>query len=318
MPVRANRRETIGLLAAAAAFAPSIGRAQDLPTPPPDPAEEPHPEDVTVPTVKTAALQVTAPIHIDGEGPFQFIVDTGANTSCIAATLAQTLNLPPGPLVKVNTVAGARNRQSVLVDRLQVGARVHRRVRAPVLPVTGLPADGVLGVDWLKGQRLVLGFSDDRLEITRSRADKPSDTSVVVPARRRSGQLTIVDADLSGERISAIIDSGSEVSLGNFPLRELARRKDKTFRPGAPVGLISVAGERFVGEAGFLPWVRLGGLQMGAVPVVYADSHVFRIWDLGRAPALIIGMDLLRQFDSVALDFGRSAVRFDALDMKLG
>ncbi|MFA5601716.1 MAG: retropepsin-like aspartic protease, partial [Phenylobacterium sp.] len=165
---------------------------------------------------------------------------------------------------------------------------------------------------------LVLGFSDDRLEITRSRADKPSDTSVVVPARRRSGQLTIVDADLSGERISAIIDSGSEVSLGNFPLRELARRKDKTFRPGAPVGLISVAGERFVGEAGFLPWVRLGGLQMGAVPVVYADSHVFRIWDLGRAPALIIGMDLLRQFDSVALDFGRSAVRFDALDMKLG
>lgn len=313
MPGWANRREAMGMMAAAAAFAPSLARAQAGPLA--APAEEVH-EDTSVPTLDTPALQVTAPILVDGQGPFQFLVDTGANTSCIAVALAEQLGLPPGPAVKVNTVAGARRRQSVLVDRLQVGARTHRKVRAPVLPVTGLKADGVLGVDWLKGQRLVLGFAEDKLEITRSKADKPSEKSVIVPARRRSGQLTIVDADLSGERISAIIDSGSEVSLGNYALRELARRKDKTFKPGAPVGLISVAGERFQGEAGFLPWVRLGGLQMGAVPVVYADSHVFRIWELERSPALILGMDLLRQFDSVALDFGRSNVRFDAIQMK--
>ena len=312
MPMRATRRETIGLLAAAAAFAPSFARAQaEAAT-----VDEERHEDTSVPTIDTAALQMTAPIFIDGQGPYQFIVDTGANVSCIAATLAGQLQLPAGPLIKVNTVAGARRRQSVLVDRLQVGARTHRKVRAPVLPVAGLKADGVLGVDWLKGQRLVLGFADDRLEITRSKADKPSDSSVVVPARRKSGQLTIVDADLAGERISAIVDSGSEVSLGNFALRELARRKDRTFKPGAPVGLISVAGERFEGEAGFLPWVRLGGLQMGAVPVVYADSHVFRLWGLERSPALILGMDLLRQFDAVALDFGRSAVRFDAIALQ--
>ncbi|MFC3076877.1 retroviral-like aspartic protease family protein [Phenylobacterium terrae] len=313
MPGRANRREAIGLLAAAAAFAPSLVRAQAAPSAPS--ADEVH-EDTSVPTLDTPALQVTAPIFVDGQGPFQFLVDTGANISCIATALAEQLGLPPGPLVKVNTVAGSRRRQSVLVDRLQVGARTHRRVRAPVLPVTGLKADGVLGVDWLKGQRLVLGFAEDKLEITRSKADKPSEKSVIVPARRKSGQLTIVDADLSGERISAIVDSGSEVSLGNFALRELARRKDKTFKPGAPVGLISVAGERFEGEAGFLPWVRLGGLQMGAVPVVYADSHVFRLWELERSPALILGMDILRQFDAVALDFGRSNVRFDAIEMK--
>lgn len=314
MPGRANRREAIGLLAAAAAFAPSMVRAQSPETA--APAEEPHHEDTSVPTVDTAALQVTAPIFVDGQGPFQFLVDTGANISCIATTLAEQLGLPAGPLVKVNTVAGARRRQSVLVDRLQVGGRTHRRVRAPVLPVSGLKVDGVLGIDWLKGQRLVLGFAEDRLEITRSKADKPSEKSVIVPARRRSGQLTIVDADLSGERISAIIDSGSEVSLGNYALRELARRKDPTFKPGPPVGLISVAGERFAGEGGSLPWVRRGGLQMGAVPVVYADSHVFRLWALERSPALILGMDLLRQFDAVALDFGRSSVRFDAIQMK--
>lgn len=39
--------------------------------------------------------------------------------------------------------------------------------------------------------------------------------------------------------------------------------------------------------------------------------HVFDLWDLKDSPALVIGMDLLSQFERVALDFGRSQVRFD-------
>jgi hypothetical protein len=47
------------------------------------------------------------------------------------------------------------------------------------------------------------------------------------------------------------------------------------------------------------------------VPVVYSEAHVFDLWDLKKTPALVLGMDLLTQFESVALDFGRSQVRFD-------
>ena len=39
--------------------------------------------------------------------------------------------------------------------------------------------------------------------------------------------------------------------------------------------------------------------------------HVFDLWGLRDKPALVLGMDLLAQFDTVALDFGRSQVRFD-------
>ena len=55
----------------------------------------------------------------------------------------------------------------------------------------------------------------------------------------------------------------------------------------------------------------LGGLHLGNVQVTYADMHVFDIWGLKDTPALVIGMDLLTQFEQVALDFGRSKVRFD-------
>jgi hypothetical protein len=73
----------------------------------------------------------------------------------------------------------------------------------------------------------------------------------------------------------------------------------------------SIAGESFTGEAVFLPFLRLGGLHLGNVPVTYADTHVFDIWNLKNTPALVIGMDLLSQFERVALDFGRSQVRFE-------
>ncbi|MET0293393.1 MAG: retroviral-like aspartic protease family protein [Phenylobacterium sp.] len=304
-----TRRELTALLAAGIALGPAAASAQPEETP--EAADSPPTE---VALARASSLQVTAPVLINGQGPYQFIIDTGASASCLSARVAGALQLPAGPAVRLNTLVGVRSRSSVILDRLQIGDRVRRRVRAPVLSFTGFEADGVLGIDWLKGQRLVLGFSDSKMEITRSKADRSQEGQVVVPARRRMGQLTIVDADLSGERISAILDSGSEVSLANSSLRSLVRQRDPSSAKGDPVAMISIAGENFSGDGGFLPFLRLGGLQLGNVPVVYSDSHVFKLWDLEDSPAILIGMDLLRQFETVHLDFGRSAVRFDFTD----
>ena len=196
-----------------------------------------------------------------------------------------------------------------------MGPRNRRKVRAPSLPIAGADIDGVLGVDWLKGQRLVLDFKARTMEITRSRADSGEPGRVVVvAARRRYGQLTIIDADLSGRRISAIIDSGAQSTLCNGPLREIVRKAEARKGPSQTPRMIrmeTLAGETFMAETVFLPFLRLGGLHLGNVQVNYADAHVFDIWGLKDTPALVIGMDLLSQFEQVALDFGRSAVRFE-------
>lgn len=73
----------------------------------------------------------------------------------------------------------------------------------------------------------------------------------------------------------------------------------------------SIAGESFSGDILYLPFLRLGGLHVGQVPVVHADIHVFDVWNLKNRPELVLGMDMRTQFELVALDFGRSAVRFD-------
>ncbi|MES2895861.1 MAG: retroviral-like aspartic protease family protein [Pseudomonadota bacterium] len=278
-------------------------------------ADEDHPP-TTVDTASSNVFDhVTAPVMINGRGPFRFMVDTGANTSCVSQGLAETLALPRGRALRVHTVVGPRSRASVTIDRLDIGSRSRRNIEAPVLPMGAFGIDGVLGIDWLKGQRLVLGFAGKTLEITKSRREASAEGKVVVPARRKSGQLTIVDADLSGHKISAMIDSGSQFSLGNTALRRIIERMDpKAASKAQKVGMLSIAGEAFTGEQLNLPFMRLGGLTLGNVPVVFSDVPVFRLWDLHDTPTMMLGIDLLTQFTTVSLDFGRSSVRFDIAD----
>ena len=296
-----------GLLAAA----PGLALGQD----PASTAAEADDSPTSVAMSRRRFDQIAAPVTLNGQGPFRFMVDTGANVSCVSQRLADQLALPRGDDLQVHTVVGKRSRPSVLLDRLEIGARVRRRVKAPVLPMQAFDIDGVLGVDWLKGQRLVMGFADTTLEITRSRAEDSAEGRVVVPARRKSGQLTIVDADLSGRSISAMIDSGSQFSLGNGALRRLIEEIDPSARGRATrVGLVSIAGESFSGDQLYLPFMRLGGLMLGNVPVVFAEMPIFRLWNLHETPTIMIGVDLLTQFEAVAVDFGRSKVRFDIAD----
>jgi len=307
-----RRHAAVALAAGAAALPFSKAVAQGI-VEVPDAEEPPAGLD----TGRDGYEHMLAPVTINGQGPFQFLMDTGANTSCVSRALADKLALTPGPTANVHTVVGVRQRPSVVIDHLQVGSRTRKGVKAASLPFSSEGVDGVLGVDWLKGQRLVMGFKTRRLEITKSREDQPEKDQVVVPARRRLGQLTIVDADLSGRRISAIIDSGAQLTLCNAPLRKLVLDSER--RKGQPmehqkIKLETLAGEPFHGEMFYLPFVRLGGLHLGNVPVVYADMHVFDIWGLKTMPALVIGMDLLTQFETVSLDFGRSQVRFDIAD----
>jgi predicted aspartyl protease len=309
-----RRTAALGLMAAGAAALPAGQALAQQQSPQLEMPDEDGP-DTELATRAGRYEHMLAPVNINGQGPFSFLLDTGANVSCVSNRLMQRLSLTSGESAPVHTVVGVRQRPIVTLEHLQVGPRNRKNVRAPALPIKGPEVDGVLGVDWLKGQRLVLDFKGKAMEITKSRHDEsqPGKT-VVVPARRRKGQLTIVDADLSGKRISAIIDSGAQGTLCNGKLRDIVRANERRAgRDEQPrwVSMETLAGEQFSGETVFLPFLRLGGLHLGNVQVTYANMHVFDIWDLKDSPALVIGMDLLQQFEQVSLDFGRSQVRFD-------
>lgn len=268
--------------------------------------------ETDVDTERDKALRMTAPVMLNGQGPFEFFLDTGANRSAISGSTASRLGLRRGGAMRIHTLIGSVEVPSAHLDRLTVGDRVQRNLTVPVLPDGGISgADGLLGIDWLKGQRLTLDMEADRLEIRKTRVAMQRGATVV-PARLRHGQLTIIDADVNGRgRLNCMIDSGSEISIGNSHLRTMAASRSERFEKSIQmIDLIDAANRRFKGEMGYLPFVRIGGVQFGNLPVVFADSTLLKLWGIDKEPSLMLGMDILVQFSRVEMDFGQSRVGF--------
>jgi hypothetical protein len=270
--------------------------------------EAPNPNQ-TIETSNDPYRRMTAPIRIDEQGPFFFVVDTGANQSVISQELAASLSLAQGPMVDLHGVADVEPTPTVICRRVQVGDLSEHDIMMPSLPQAAIGAPGIIGIDRLRNQRIKLDFRSRQLSIAGARfEDLPPFTSRV-RARQRSGQLTIVDADLAGIPVSAFLDSGAERTIGNPALLELAvLRNPKAAFYEVPV--ISVTGKSLPGQIAVLPVLRLGHVRLVDISVTFADLHIFQIWGLTQ-PAILLGMDALSVFDSVTLDFGHAEVWFE-------
>jgi hypothetical protein len=93
-------------------------------------------------------------VQVNGSGPFQFLVDSGADGFVIGAMLARRLGLPAGEPVRLNDIAGATEAGTFLVDHLQVGESSTFPISAPALPEQFLGAQGIVGVDALADRRI--------------------------------------------------------------------------------------------------------------------------------------------------------------------
>jgi len=316
----------------AAVFAPSLLAACATPprklisinlldTDPPPPTTEPD-NGALLETAFDQAKRMAVPVMLNGKGPFAFVVDTGANRTVVSTEAAAACGLPSGGKAEVHGIAGAEAASLALVRRLVVGSVASQDLTLPVLDRARLGADGLLGVDILKGRRMSLDFQQNRFEIsptgqgvelgqgtnTRIRGDTDP---ITVPAAYREGQLVILDAQVANVRVAAFIDSGAQVTVGNHALRDAVVRTRPEFGVRlAPVPLISATGQTAMGQYAPLPTLRLGGMQINEVLGIFAQLHIFDLWKLNDRPAILIGVDVLRHFRDVTLDFGRRVVVF--------
>ncbi len=271
-------------------------------TPPLDPQVPPA-------LVRTASLddRVTIPISIDGKGPWPFVIDTGSQRTVIARDLAQRLALPPRADVTILSMTGRSQVATVALPRLTFGAGVIDDIEAPVLEGEHLGAAGLLGLDSLHDRRVVLNFRSGTMDIADSgrRRTFPTDPdTIVVEARRKRGQLILLDSRVNGMRVNIMLDTGSHYSIGNLALRDKLLRKKR-----APdlltATLTSVTGGTLIGEVGRIGSVALGRVNLTEVPVIFADASPFAELGMQDKPALLLGISALRVFDRVAIDFAR-------------
>lgn len=254
--------------------------------------------------------RMTVSVRIDGRGPFAFIVDTGAERTVISTELAGQLQLQPAAPVQLLSLSELSTVPAVLVPNLALNGTMISRIDAPALAREHIGAAGILGIDTLQRQRVVFDFKRSRMSVSPAseHQERSSGDEIVVRARSRFGRLVLADATADGQKIYVIIDSGAQVSVGNPALlRKLTTRR----HPAVSVSrLTSVTGGVMNVIGATLRKVRIGGAQLQNVPVAVADSEVFHRLRLSDRPALLLGMDILRSFDRVSIDFANRKVRF--------
>lgn len=258
--------------------------------------------------------RLTVPVMINGQGPFQFVVDTGADRSVLTPGLAERLALPRGPDVIVHGVSGSIISTTARVAQLRTGDAKLADVVLPVLPYDRVGADGLLGVDILEDRNVIIDFRRKQLEVRRSQTASglmrlPREVSVL--ADEKFGRLTLADSRIAGARSLAFIDSGGGVSIGNMALaRAIAARRRRSADVVQQARLLTAGGEMQLGEFRIVPSIVMGELRITNIPMAFADLHIFNVWNLNDRPAALLGVDVLRLFARVELDFGAGRVLF--------
>ena len=275
--------------------------------PPDGPA--PSPETV-IDTLEDRADRMTVPVSIGGKGPFRFVVDTGAERTVIARELASELDLGAGRRARMHSMSEVSTIDTVLIPQLEVGGRDVLHIHAPALSRRNLGAEGMLGVDSLQSQRVSFDFGRNQMTVSPSakREEKWAADAIVVTGKSRFGHLLLVDASMDGQKLWVIIDTGSQVTVGNEALRRKLLAKKRLGAP-SPLQLISVTGGSIEAQQSIARRIRLGEITITGLPVAFADVHPFRKLDLMNRPALLLGMDALRLFGRVSVDFANRKVR---------
>ena len=70
--------------------------------------------------------RMTVEVRVNGRGPYQFLVDSGADTSVVGLRIARDLQLPMGTPTILHATTASAVVGRVLVDELQLGtSRIH-------------------------------------------------------------------------------------------------------------------------------------------------------------------------------------------------
>lgn len=282
------------------------------------PGQDPEliPSDLHIDTTMLALGQVdsrlTVPVAVGGKGSYNFIIDTGAERTSVSRELAGSLRLTAGDPVTVTSMTGQSKVETVVIPDLSIKSigQLHRVV-APAFAARNLGAAGLLGIDTLSSHQVTIDFEAGmmavRPSVKRKKYERRDRDEIVVTAKSLFGQLIVTDAYYNNTRIQVVLDTGSQVTMGNSALRKrIGRGAGKT----QPIQLTSVTGDQATADYAIVPNIRVGEVAFGSMPIAFADVAPFERFGLTKRPALLLGMDALRSFRRVDIDFPNRQVRF--------
>ena len=185
------------------------------------PAPLPDPKAIEIPMQSEGGMPVIE-VQINGQGPFLFGIDTGAQGSArIDSALVEKLGLKPSGEVRAGdpSMKNAQTVATVKLDSLIVGGRHFTEVTAVSRNYRNSPrpmkVDGILGLTLFADSLITLDFPAKLVRIGSGELSK-ADGSEILDYKSEGG-VPLVELSVGGKKINAHLDSGNTMGAFVFP-----------------------------------------------------------------------------------------------------
>lgn len=258
---------------------------------------------------------ILLPVYVNGRGPYEFILDTGAGVSLLTPELARSLGLLLEGSAEGRGAGGAMRIDFTRIESLAVGPLHASDIKAGVTDdlhrigaAIRAHVDGNLGYNYLKDFRFTLDYDRLRMTLTRPQnGTPPAASNAAVPFRiaNPTKPLILVPVTINGRGpYQFILDTG-------------ASGCDVTSEVAASLGLHSTPAGSVTGAGGTIPVRRsrvdrfsVGNVAVQNLEVFVSDMYAPIAKIVGVQLDGIVGYSFLRQF-LVTIDYPATTVRFD-------
>lgn len=245
-------------------------------------------------------------VTIAGQGPWPFMIDTGASHTTLAMPVAEALGFisTREELHPVQTLTAETLEERLQIADVRFGPTRAASLNAVVADVAGGEIQGLIGLDALAGERVRLDFPAGEIVFGMPAIDGAHGRIDPVHG------VAMMEARVHGVRepVMVLVDTGSGFTLINSAL---ARRLDREPVMRMRIGAITrSAPAAAVEERARLERVRLGGICAREMNAVRADVDMFRALGWRDRPAMVLGLDLL-QHTIITVDGPSGTIRID-------
>jgi hypothetical protein len=252
-------------------------------------------------------------VKINGQGPYEMLLDTGADVCLIKMSLAQELGLRIDakeiPLSGIG--AGKAKARWTQVQKLEVGEIAAKGLKVLATEITPKiktgPVAGIIGFDFFKDRSFQIDYAAQKLRFYSSAPFKKSDghterRAVLEMRFRERRRIPVIDVIVNDKRINTGIDTGSDSTLVLFPETTRTLNLEAEANKLKPIVSFGYGG---------LTLTRKGEVQIFAIEKLLLERVVtefaVQAWDKEDSQ---IGNGILKNF-IVTFDYKNKLVAFE-------
>lgn len=256
---------------------------------------------------------ITFQARVNGQGPFHFMLDSGAGSSLLSPGMINALDLKPFGALPARGVGGLNSIKIVEIDSISIGNLTLAYNRIGVISSDSRTNrilgefDGILGYDFISRFPIRIDFDRSLITVFHKDFTPPNPNGIPVSLEIQF-QLPLIDVEVNGVKTRTVIDIGAQVE---YALRE----KSMAYLSLKDIFDSSNQISKIIGIGG-VERVKIVKLDSIKIDKLIINNPRILLFETGTTFPMqeyiegLIGLELLDEFN-IFVDYSRGKIYFE-------